>query len=412
MKNLKINKKKVVALLLAFGISLSHSSFANANERNDRIIKVTGNHVNVRTEPTTVTKDNIIGQANKGDIFDVLDHKDEWYLIDYFGDYAYIYDQYGMEMLVNNEDIIDSNIEYGDIVVAKITGNNINVRSSADKKSSSNIIGFADMSDYFKIIDKIDDWYIIDYLGNVGYISSKYVTETSINEENLETIKMVCLKDDSILYSDTNQSYLSTLPRNQHLSVIKEENGYYKVRVDGVIGYVDPSDTRKLTNTFVVSDLGRQMIRVYKNNKEVYRAHMISGRKKLKTTTGVFKIGHKLTNYKLTKTNTVSYWMQYNGNEGLHDATWQKHSYFQEIANDAFDRYANGTCVTYPSKHGSHGCDNLELNDAKNIYNLVSVGDNVVVIRPNNLVNDGLVNYNNIYNSANCKPNQKIKKLV
>jgi hypothetical protein len=52
------------------------------------------------------------------------------------------------------------------------------------------------------------------------------------------------------------------------------------------------------------------------------------------------------------------------------------------------------------------------LNDAKNIYNLVSVGDNVVVIRPNNLVNDGLVNYNNIYNSANCKPNQKIKKLV
>ena len=58
----------------------------------------------------------------------------------------------------------------------------------------------------------------------------------------------------------------------------------------------------------------------------------------------------------------VSYWMPYNGGEGLHDATWR--SYFGgEIYHD----------------NGSHGCVNMPLDKAGEVYSHVHVGDKVLV---------------------------------
>lgn len=396
-----------MSILLACGITLTPLSFVLAEDNN--IITITGDYVNVRREPNTDSKKNIIGRVNSGDTFTVINHEGDWYLIDYYGEYAYISDSYA-KITDKEENIIEENKVYGDIFVAKVTGNNINIRSSASDKSDDNIIGFADMSDYFKILGIEGNWYIIDYLGTTAYITRKYVAEKIINEEDLQTKKMVYLNCDSILCSSTNGTCLTVLPKYQHLAVIKEENGYYRVRVDGVIGYINPRDTSTLTDTFIVSDLARQIVRVYKNNKEVYRAHMISGRKSMQTDIGIFKIGHKLRDYQLTKDNFVNIWIQYNNNEGFHDASWQKHRYFMEVAKDAYDRYAKGEALTYPFSHGSHGCDNLELIDAETIYLLVHVKDNVLVIGPNNLVRDNLINNFDVWKSG-CKDNQKVKKL-
>ena len=60
----------------------------------------------------------------------------------------------------------------------------------------------------------------------------------------------------------------------------------------------------------------------------------------------------------------VNYWMPFKGNSvGLHDATWQS----------AFggSRYLQG--------FGSHGCVNLPLDKAKELYGMVEPGDVVVV---------------------------------
>ena len=68
MKNFKINKKKVMALFLAMGISVcSHTSFAEGNN----IVRINGTKVNVRTSQTTSTKENIIGRVNTGDTFTI-----------------------------------------------------------------------------------------------------------------------------------------------------------------------------------------------------------------------------------------------------------------------------------------------------------------------------------------------------
>lgn len=61
---------------------------------------------------------------------------------------------------------------------------------------------------------------------------------------------------------------------------------------------------------------------------------------------------------------TVAYWMPFIGNSiGLHDATWQ--------SSFGGRRYAQG--------YGSHGCVNISLDSAAALYDIINVGDVVVV---------------------------------
>ena len=62
----------------------------------------------------------------------------------------------------------------------------------------------------------------------------------------------------------------------------------------------------------------------------------------------------------------VSYWMAFVGSSvGFHDATWQATSYFSDSS-------------AYLS-HGSHGCVNLQLSAAEELYSLLEVGVCVIV---------------------------------
>ena len=106
----------------------------------------------------------------------------------------------------------------------------------------------------------------------------------------------------------------------------------------------------------------------------------------------------------------MRYWIQYNGNEGIHDASWQQDMNFSFNADMAYKNFGLGNGLTYPIKYGSHGCDNMKESDAEQVFNVVNVEDNVLVVGPNNLVNLGLTSKKgNILKSNNLV---KIKKLV
>ncbi len=372
-----------------------HESSFIAKKNETKSIVVTGNNVNIRLTPDTSNKGNIVGSAYKGDEFELISINDGWCLINYYGTNAYISAKYAEEITSNEiiNNVVNTDQNKSQVNMAKITGNNVNVRSSADS-NANNVIGFADITDYFTIIDKQGDWYVIDYLGKTGYISSKYVKETLINAEDTKTISMVYLTCSSYFYKDTNGTYLTTLPEAQLAEVIKQEGKYYRVRVDGVIGYIEKNNTKKLTDRFIASFLGRQICKVYKDNKEVYRAHIISGRKGMETDPGKYKIGHMLKDYQLTPDKRVNYWIQYHGNEGFHDAYWQvskKSNNFVKVAKDAYERFSRGKDLAYPTSHGSHGCDNLQEEDASVIYSILRVGDDVLIILPNTMVRDNII---------------------
>ena len=82
------------------------------------------------------------------------------------------------------------------------------------------------------------------------------------------------------------------------------------------------------------------------------------------TPAGVYSITYKQRDATLKGENyetPVSYWMPFNKNIGMHDATW---------------RGSFGGTIYLTS--GSHGCVNLPLNMAAAIYEYVSTGFPVV----------------------------------
>ena len=127
---------------------------------------------------------------------------------------------------------------------------------------------------------------------------------------------------------------------------------------------------------YIDVDLESQFARLFDEKGEViWESAIVSGDTSAgySTVTGNFQIQSKQTNATLVGldyngdgapdySSNVSYWMPFYGGYGLHDATW---------------RYTFGG-ETY-SYDGSHGCVNLPYEKAGELFNLVSVGEQVYV---------------------------------
>ncbi len=118
---------------------------------------------------------------------------------------------------------------------------------------------------------------------------------------------------------------------------------------------------------YVEIDLTSQHVWVYKGGKVVAESDCVSGNisKNNGTHVGIYGITYKERNATLRGANYashVSYWMPFNGNEGMHDATW---------------RSSFGGDIYLTS--GSHGCVNLPLANASKIFDAVEKGEAVIV---------------------------------
>ena len=119
-------------------------------------------------------------------------------------------------------------------------------------------------------------------------------------------------------------------------------------------------------DTYVEIDLGKQHLYLYVNGELKLESDFVSGNasRGWSTPAGVFGLTYKTTNAVLRGENyatPVTYWMPFNGNIGMHDATWRS-SFGGEI-------YLT---------NGSHGCINLPYEKAKVIYEYVYTGFPVV----------------------------------
>ena len=118
-------------------------------------------------------------------------------------------------------------------------------------------------------------------------------------------------------------------------------------------------------STYVEVDLTNQYLYMFVNGKKVVETPVVTGKIGARATPqGVYMLKNKLMDVPLVGDNYVTpvkYWMPFNGGIGLHDAVWQS----------AFggERYKT---------KGSHGCVNLPMSKAKEIYNNATVGMPVV----------------------------------
>ena len=119
--------------------------------------------------------------------------------------------------------------------------------------------------------------------------------------------------------------------------------------------------------SYVEVDLDAQHLYVYKDSDLVEESDFVSGSlmKGNGTPVGTYGITYKERDATLVGENyssSVSYWMPFNGNVGMHDASW---------------RNEFGGHIYYMS--GSHGCINLPKSKAEKIYSIVEKGEPVVV---------------------------------
>ncbi|MCL2718681.1 MAG: L,D-transpeptidase [Lachnospiraceae bacterium] len=118
--------------------------------------------------------------------------------------------------------------------------------------------------------------------------------------------------------------------------------------------------------SYVEIDLTNQHLYLYIEGERILDSELVSGNMSqgMATPAGVFGITYRERNAVLrgaTYTTPVSYWMPFNGNIGMHDATWRR--------SFGGDIYIND---------GSHGCINLPYSVAKEIFSYISAGFPVV----------------------------------
>lgn len=129
-------------------------------------------------------------------------------------------------------------------------------------------------------------------------------------------------------------------------------------------------------NTYIEVDLTEQHMWYLQNNTVVFECDVVTGEPipEKETPTGVFFIMEKLRNKTLigapdpitnepSYRQPVKYWARVTGTGiGFHDADWQT----------AF----GGSRYLY---YGSHGCINMRPSDAAAFYDMISVGDPVII---------------------------------
>ena len=119
-------------------------------------------------------------------------------------------------------------------------------------------------------------------------------------------------------------------------------------------------------DSYVEADLTNQHLYLYEDGELILETDFVSGNVSAGNTTpeGIFALTYKTRNATLRGADYESfvyYWMPYYGNYGMHDATWR-------------DVFGGDIYLT----NGSHGCINLPLGMAEQIYQYVYKGSPVV----------------------------------
>ncbi len=239
----------------------------------------------------------------------------------------------------------------------KYAGSEIDYEIGSEKETLD-INTFADwlsVNDNEKV--EIDEEKVADYVAELGTKYNTYGKSKQLATSYGTTITM------------SNCHYGWKIDAETEAAAIVDNiKGGEKVTRDLNYQYTAASHTgNDYGNSYVEINLTAQHLYLYKNGSLVIDSDFVSGNpsKGNATHTGVFGVTYTERNATLKGQNyatPVSFWMPFNGNEGMHDATWRS-----SFGGSIYKR------------NGSHGCVNLPYSVAQTIFENVSAGFPVFV---------------------------------
>ena len=165
-------------------------------------------------------------------------------------------------------------------------------------------------------------------------------------------------------------------PYGWRMSREKEEAAVKKMLKEGTTETREPYWRQKakvydgyqgdIGDTYIEVDMGQQEVFYIKKKKIVFSSSVVTGKMEAgrKTPECVAFVLYKQRNATLSGqgyNSPVSYWMPFNGNVGLHDASWR--------SSFGGSEYISG---------GSHGCVNMPPYAAASLYNMIDAGTPVI----------------------------------
>lgn len=119
-------------------------------------------------------------------------------------------------------------------------------------------------------------------------------------------------------------------------------------------------------STYVEIDVSKQHLWFYKDGLLITQGYVVTGNVNdgFKTPEGIFSLKYRIRNAVLKGENysvNVSYWMPFNNDIGIHDATWRS-------------SFGGNIYLT----RGSHGCINAPYKLAETLFNNITVGTPII----------------------------------
>ena len=321
---------------------------------------LTTSGVNFRKGPGT--EYDVIDLLNPGTRLDLIARGDHgWYLVQYQGSLGFVHGEFIREVSEEELEVQVNSMPDTTSVVQAITTVNVRPESNTDLPE----IGTVYAGETLEVIRKLDNgWYEVIYNGQTGYVCGDYVRETVSLSGDF--YKIVAMNQDTSLYDTPYGSEIGSIPYCEAAMVYGEVDDYYLVSCNGLVGYVPKACCSSLSGCYVIVDISDQMLSLYSGTDLIMTTPVVTGlADSTPSDIGLFDIDAHEPNQPLTGDGYnvwVSYWMPYNGGEGLHDATWRT-----TFGGD------------YYLYSGSHGCVNMPLDAAATVYDYVDVGDQVLV---------------------------------
>lgn len=238
----------------------------------NKYIKVSGNisykkttdNLNMRLGASTST--GIITKIPNGTTVKVISSSNGWDKVYYGGNIGFCSNKYLKNATSSASANDNSNTTNSTLtsmnkegqVIGVATNDTLNVRSSADAKSS--IVTKIANSTKVQVIgqDTKTGWYKITYNGKTGYVNNKYIK--IIGDWNASTPSIIGTRKTTTNLNfrtgpSTSHSLISTIPSGTTVDLYSVSNGWAKIRYNGKDGYVSnaylttSSSSNTATNT-------------------------------------------------------------------------------------------------------------------------------------------------------------------
>jgi hypothetical protein len=214
--------------------------------------------------------------------------------------------------------------------------------------------------------------------GSLDGVTQLADTETSQAQTELSLVSLFSPR------GKTLSATLATLSHAAHAQTTAYNAAIQTASIQDVISRIDVLMKTAVPSKVILVSTEDQWAHMYENGREVYNTAVTTGGPELPTDHGVFHIYEKISPFVFHSPwppdspfyyppTPITYWMPFDGGEGLHDAWWR--SNFGPGSNLQPTYLGTGNYIL-----GTHGCVNLPQDAAAFVWDWAPLGTTVVVV--------------------------------